>query len=257
MIILRQKEFGNKENKAARKRWEAEQGRKASNSIEQFGGLVKPKDAFKTAKKEIQLEKNGGTGAMFGGKEPVDLTGEMEWAYKGKKWKDTVDPDSISVSDDEVLRRKYRDSLRTQKRQGKITNVDQAINKRGSSVSDYDSKDAFSGKKYNWEDEEYLRKKQGRAKQSIREDIKDANKKIYKDYDGNDSDYVKSLRRKKSAVNNKVKDFVKKNKKGLAIGGAALGTAALVGGGIAIHKARKKKAEKEEQEKKNNKKKNK
>lgn len=248
MIILRQREFGNKANKAARKRWEAEQGRKAPNIID--NGIFGKKDANKAAKFEVQLEKGGGTGSpisVVGARRtPVDVTGVVNWAFGEKDF----DPNSVQVSEDEILRRKYRDSQRVQKREGKVTNVDQAINKRSNEVSDYDINNAFS-KKRDFQEYDDHRAEQAKAKHRIKKDIKDANDGIYKD-----SKYVKNLKKSKrkryiNSTTKKVKDFVKDNKKGLAIGGAAIGAA--VGGGIAINRALKKKKEKEA-EKKNNKK---
>ena len=213
MIILRQREFGNKENKRKRKEWEALQGK----NIETInGGLLNKLSADDVARSEIQLEKNGGTGDMFGKREPVVLGGFLSHYYKGKNWKGDNWKD-IPVSEDELLRRKYRDRRRQIDDDNNIANVDQAINARGKAAS-YESKNAFEGRRYRIESMEDIEDNRKEARKRMADNIKRENNYIFYDSidDNSESAYAANLKSKKKrredAISEDKRSFLNKLK---------------------------------------------
>lgn len=108
MILLRQKLYAKaernskstrKQHRAEKKAWEQQQGDKIIGHNEGiFGGIV---DADVQARDAIQKEKNGAR---------TIKAGSGFW-FKGKKWKDEVDPKTIEVKEDEISRKKFRNSV--------------------------------------------------------------------------------------------------------------------------------------------------
>lgn len=134
MIILRQKEFGNPINKRKRKEWEAKEG---SRIRKQGVSGFRVADASKLAEHEIKLSKNGAVNGltMIGNRshgEPI-LAGDLIPPNAGPNWKGDNNLENISVSKDEINRRKYRNrnkNYNSYNPKYRITNVDQAINRR-------------------------------------------------------------------------------------------------------------------------------
>ena len=105
MILLRQKLYAKaernpksrrKQHRAAKKAWEQQQGDRIIGYEGTLGGIV---DADAQARDAIQKEKNGAETIKSG-----------FWS-KGKKWKDEVDPKTIEVKEDEISRKKFRNSI--------------------------------------------------------------------------------------------------------------------------------------------------
>lgn len=186
MIILRQREFGNKENKAAKRAYELQQGKKYIRGL--------------------KLDKDEAEKSALG-------------MYRFNNDYDYQFPEEIK-NVNQSINYKSRHAKRFEKE----------LHSDDSKKSDLD-KVVDRGVAKNMLDSEFG------ARGSL-EKIKDKGKK-----------YKRNLKFNKAKRD--ISKFVKDNKKGLAIGGAALGTAALVGGGIALHKHNKKKREEEEKKKSN------
>ena len=239
MIILRQKEFNSKAQKAMRRKWDLEQAM----------------DSYDFYDDDLKIQKAKSQDAMLGRKKTNEL---IDKATKQTK----TEPEKflgITVGKKHVLRGKDKREVEEMEN---ATNLLRAGRKRSKDTYNFHTVPSKRDNSFETELDRKITNNKAYGS-SIGENTLGANK------DRNDWRFDNQLRkqikdRKDSmfeeefAKNKKVKDFVKNNKKGLAIGGAALGTAALVGGGIALHRRnKKKKGKKEEQEKKNNKKKNK
>lgn len=235
MIILRQKEFNSKAQKAMRRKWDLEQAMDAHSYLDEENlkiqkaksqdsmlGRKKTNELIDKATKQTKTEPEKWLGATVGkkhvlrGKDKKEIE-EMENATNllragRNRSKDTHNLRTVPSKQDNSFKTELDRKITNNEAYGSFIG-------RNTLGANKDRND--------WEFDNQLKKQ-----------IKERKKRMFKE---------------ESAK--KVKDFVKDNKKGLAIGGAALGTAALVGGGIAIHRHnKKKKAAKEEENNDNTKK---
>lgn len=218
MIILRQKEFNSKAQKAMRRKWDLEQAmdyntdlnNKVKEAISQDSmlGREKTNELLDKATKQTKTKKTGfftKETKIYGKdrKELDEMTNATELLRAGRKR-------SKIVSDDDIYTKKEK----------RDNNFDTKFNRR---ITTNEGGNSYNG--------------------SL-----GANKSRKSDYRFDDElkrrDRARKLNKKVSNVGKFIKDH-----KGLAIGGAAVGTAALVGSGIALHRRNKKKKEEEEKKK--------
>lgn len=227
MIILRQKEFNSKAQKAMRRRWDLEQAMDAHSYRD---------------KENLKIQKAKSQDSMLGRKKTNEL---IDKATKQTKTEDEKML-GITVGKKHVLRGKDKKEVEEMEN---ATNLLRAGRKRSKDTHNFHTVPSKQDNSFKTELDRKITNNKAYGS-SIGGNTLGANK------DRNDWEFDNQLKKQikerkkrmfKEESAKKVKDFVKNNKKGLAIGGAALGTAALVGGGVAISRARKKKkAAKEE-----------
>lgn len=226
MIILRQKEFNSKAQKAMRRKWDLEQAMDAHSYLDE---------------KNLKIQKAKSQDSMLGRKKTNEL---IDKATKQTKT-DYVDR-KLKIGKIVETNAKDKKELEEMKN---ATNLLRAGRKRSKDTHNFYTVPSKQDNSFKTELDRKITNNKAYGS-SIGGNTLGANK------DRNDWEFDNQLKKQikdrkermfKEESAKKVKDFVKNNKKGLAIGGAALGTAALVGGGIAISRARKKKkAAKEE-----------
>ena len=224
-----QKEFNSKAQKAMRRKWDLEQAMDAYDSDQENGIKIqkaKSQDSMLGRKRTNELIDKATKQTKTEPEKFLGITVGKKAVLKGKDNKELEEMENAT----ELLRagrkrskdthgwytvRGKRDESFEKELDRKITNNDATGSTFGRNTLG-----AHKNRNNDWEFDNQLK-----------EQIKDRKKRMFKE---------------ESAK--KVKDFVKNNKKGLAIGGT-LGTAALVGG-IALHRRNKKKKEEEEKNKK-------
>ncbi len=249
-----QKEFGNKANKKAQRTWKIKQ------ALEENKGS---KDGDYHYAKSTEIRKMRDE-ANRTGKLPYGIggSGNSLSASKGNKLHKEISPDvMIDYQPKYTDYTKEESALREYREKGKkITDpiAQREINTRSTVVSNTNGEKVGGGTYEKKVSDKDLEQEQGfwdKYKKGYK--VERASDKEMRDKLKDPKVKAKIAKQKfKRTVGNAKKDvsgFVKDNKKGLAIGGAALGTAALVGGGIALHKYNKKKRKEEEEKKKKSK----
>jgi len=222
-----------KKNRKLKKAWEAEQGEGIST---QLGGLLGNEiyDADKLAKQEIQLEKIGATNNIFSGRGHGEATKALDrFGVRAKVG--APDPKTISVEEDAINRRKYRNKTKNYERTDTRT-LNSSINNRG-------SYDINSLKKRKYQTPEDFKEMLEDRRKTNREDLMGINKLAAKD-----EEYINSLKKnkdKKIKEKQATEGFIKKNwdklGKGGKIAAVAVPTAAAIGTTAIIAKNKKKK----------------
>jgi hypothetical protein len=234
-----QREFGNKQNKAAQRQWRIDQelaNTKESKKLLKLKESGKPGIFEFEKKRKIRGLENYEKSVREGvqGEDSIQAKLLRKSRQKAQEQPNTTTTKERLEALDSTKRKELKKRVNARRLQREINDREttEAIHKARL------EHEAESARQKAAEDRaSFLRSEASKPKQTMALTV------------------TKKPEQKKTGFGNSVKNMATKawNSKGgkaAIIGGGALATGALVGGGIALHKARKRKAEKEEQENK-------